>query len=160
MGDDLREAICMLNSKNLEMWGHIHLKEITPGGPVYIKVYIENIPPGAHGFHIHRSGDSSCGPKGLCSHYNPFGKQHGGLNDPDAHIGDLGNVYADSEGTVDVEFVAQYVRLRGEYSVLGRSFVVHEGEDDLGLGGHEDSKTTGHSGSRIMWGIIAVKETC
>jgi Cu-Zn family superoxide dismutase len=37
----------------------------------------------------------------------------------------------------------------------GRSLIVHADEDDLGLGGHEDSITTGHSGARIacaLWG--------
>jgi len=44
--------------------------------------------------------------------------------------------------------------LKGEYSVLGRGVVVHEREDDLGLGGHDDSKTTGHAGARIGCGVI------
>lgn len=38
--------------------------------------------------------------------------------------------------------------------LLGRSLIVHEGEDDLGLGDHDDSKTTGHSGKRMGCAII------
>ena len=34
------------------------------------------------------------------------------------------------------------IKLRGKYSVIGRSIVVHEDEDDLGLGDHSDSLTT------------------
>jgi Cu-Zn family superoxide dismutase len=37
----------------------------------------------------------------------------------------------------------------GVFSVAGRSLIVHEGEDDFGLGGHADSKTTGHAGARV-----------
>ena len=35
-----------------------------------------------------------------------------------------------------------------------RSFVVHEGEDDLGLGGVEGSLTTGAAGGRLKCGEI------
>ena len=38
--------------------------------------------------------------------------------------------------------------------LLGRSIIVHEGEDDLGQGGFEDSKITGHSGKRVGCAII------
>lgn len=34
--------------------------------------------------------------------------------------------------------------------------MVHEGKDDLGLGGHDDSKTTGHAGSRLGCGVIGL----
>jgi Cu-Zn family superoxide dismutase len=36
----------------------------------------------------------------------------------------------------------------------GRSAIVHADEDDLGLGDHEDSGTTGHSGARIGCAIF------
>ena len=50
------------------------------------------------------------------------------------------------------------IKLDGPTSVVGRSFVsnylffyikVHADEDDLGRGGYEDSKTTGHAGARL-----------
>ena len=65
------------------------------------------------------------------------------------------------------------VNLTGEHSVLGRAIVVHQGnlaliykadmllddnnvagEDDLGLGGEEDSLTTGHAGARAGCCVI------
>ena len=52
-----------------------------------------------------------------------------------------------------------FVKLFGDTSVIGRSMVVHEGEDDLGKGGHSDSLTTGHSGARVACGTIGLAET-
>jgi Cu-Zn family superoxide dismutase len=39
---------------------------------------------------------------------------------------------------------------------VGRSIIIHEDEDDLGLGNKEDSKTTGHSGARIACSVIGI----
>ena len=38
--------------------------------------------------------------------------------------------------------------------ILGRAFIVHAGEDDLGLGGDDESTKTGNAGARIAGGII------
>lgn len=47
-----------------------------------------------------------------------------------------------------------HITLFGQYSVIGRTIVVHEGVDDLGKGGHELSKTTGNAGGRLACGVI------
>ena len=44
------------------------------------------------------------------------------------------------------------IYIGGPYSVLGRSVVVHENEDDLG----KDGCPHGHSGKRIACGIIGI----
>ena len=72
-------------------------------------------------------GCLSAGP-----HFNPFGKTHGAPSDENRHVGDLGNVEADASGKVDVTITDHLVSLVGQHSVIGRSVVVHEGEDDLG----------------------------
>ena len=41
-----------------------------------------------------------------------------------SHVGDLGNVYSDERGIISTKIVDHLVSLVGEYSVLGRSFVV------------------------------------
>ena len=72
------------------------------------------------------------------------------------HVGDLGNVEAKEDGTANYYREDQLVHLSGEFSVLGRSCVVHADEDDLGLGGHELSKTTGNAGARLACGVIGI----
>ena len=41
------------------------------------------------------------------------------------------------------------IQLSGPTSIVGRAVVVHADPDDLGRGGADDSKTTGHAGARV-----------
>ena len=109
-----------------------------------------------HGFHIHEFGDLTQGCSTAGPHYNPFNKLHGGPDHISRHVGDLGNVFSDSNGNAKYELNNKLISLVGEHSVIGRSCVLHENEDDLGLGNFPDSKTTGHSGGRIACGVIGL----
>ena len=110
--------------------------------------------PGLHGFHIHEKADFSDGCKSAGPHYNPHGKSHGGPNDGERHVGDLGNITVDADGNSRGEMEDRLVKLFGETSVMGRSVMVHEQEDDLGRGSDEGSRTTGNAGARIACGKI------
>jgi len=156
---NLRKGTVIFRCKFGENHGYATLEETRPKGPVRIHVHVEGFEGiGNCGFHIHRSGNTECGAKSLCDHYNPTNKNHGGLNEADSHVGDLGNVTANSEGIIDQTLIAEKVRLSGVLSVYGRSMIIHEDEDDLGKGRYKDSLTTGHSGRRMLWGIIAVND--
>lgn len=85
-----------------------------------------------------------------------FGKTHGGPGDDVRHVGDLGNIEADSDGVGVYTAVDDLVMLSGAMSVIGRSMVIHADTDDLGKGGHDDSLTTGHAGSRVACGVIGL----
>ena len=69
------------------------------------------------------------------------------------HIGDLGNILADEDGAASGTLLA-YVPLWGEYGIRGRAVVVHEGTDDLGLGGDDGSRAVGNAGARPGCGTI------
>ena len=70
------------------------------------------------------------------------------------HVGDLANVEANENGEAYYSAEDSLITLYGNYSVLGRSCVLHKDIDDLGLGGHELSKTTGNAGGRVACGVI------
>ncbi len=72
------------------------------------------------------------------------------------HVGDLGNVTAGEDGVANYEIEDHLIMLHGATSVIGRSCVCHAGVDDLGLGGHELSSTTGNAGGRLACGVIGL----
>jgi Cu-Zn family superoxide dismutase len=106
-----------------------------------------------HGFHIHESGDLREGCKSCCAHYNPHNTEHSGLDG--GHAGDLGNIKTDKNG--DCKMSINTTKFIVD-EILGRSIIIHEDKDDLGLGTFEDSKTTGHSGSRIACALIGISK--
>ena len=106
-----------------------------------------------HGFHIHESGDLREGCKSCCSHYNPENTEHGGIYG--GHAGDLGNIKTDEHGVCKMSLKTNKFNI---HNILGRSIIIHEDEDDLGLGEYEDSKTTGHSGARIACALIGISK--
>ena len=149
------KAVCVLDSQTMKkgVSGVVYFEE-TADKKTRIYGSIRGLRPGLHGFHIHEAGDMTKGCDSACAHYNPYGHTHGGLTSKKRHVGDLGNVSAGKNGVATFDIVDRFVKLRGKYSVIGRSLVVHEDEDDLGAGNHEDSHTTGHSGKRLACGVI------
>ncbi len=65
------------------------------------------------------SGDLSGGCASAGSHFNPFNKNHGGPNDHERHVGDLGNIKSDDEGNVKFAFIDKAISLNGPYSIVG-----------------------------------------
>tara|TARA_B100000963_G_C22172470_1_gene470877 strand:- start:47 stop:514 length:468 start_codon:yes stop_codon:yes gene_type:complete len=144
------QAVCVFKD---EIKGYVLFKEDLKKKETIIKVELDNVPKGKHGFHIHETGDLRMGCSSLCAHYNPHNKDHGGLNDKNRHVGDLGNLES-KKGKVSKTFRDKLIKLRGKYSIVGRSVVIHADEDDLGKGGDKESLITGNSGARIACGVI------
>ncbi|KAG8387586.1 hypothetical protein BUALT_Bualt02G0036700 [Buddleja alternifolia] len=118
-------------------------------GPTTVNVRVTGLTPGKHGFHLHEFGDTTNGCISTGPHFNPNGLTHGAPEDEVRHAGDLGNIVANAEGVAEATIVDSQIPLTGPNSVVGRAFVVHELEDDLGKGGHELSLSTGNAGGRL-----------
>ena len=122
---------------------------------VMVKALFTKLPPGPHGFHIHKAGDlRGEGCMGLCEHYDLGHHVHGAgpTSKKERHTGDLGNIALPAKQKCMRK--SYYIKGPSVLDLLGRSLIVHEDKDDLGKGGYDDSKTTGHSGKRIGCAII------
>ncbi len=128
---------------------------VEKGNGVAVKAQFTEMPTGKHGFHIHEFGDMSDGCTTLGAHWNPTSQKHGGVHSRVRHAGDFGNV---ERSKVYRYFITGARILTGlpAFRILGRSVVIHEGKDDLGLGGAPDSETTGGSGARIGCAVIGL----
>ena len=67
-----------------------------------------------------------------------------------------GNLEFDEKGNCKTKLITAKFTVQ---EVIGRSLIVHEDEDDLGLGDNEESKKTGNSGKRIACSILAYAES-
>ncbi|XVF19840.1 hypothetical protein REPUB_Repub11eG0145500 [Reevesia pubescens] len=125
-------------------------------GPTTVNVRITGLTPGLHGFHLHQYGDTTNGCMSTGAHFNPNNMTHGAPEDKVRHAGDLGNIVANADGVAEATIADTQIPLSGPNAVIGRAFVVHELEDDLGKGGHELSLTTGNAGGRLACGIVGL----
>jgi Cu-Zn family superoxide dismutase len=147
---------CDGSAESGEVRGQVTFEQADEASDCTITYKVTGLAPGPHGFHVHEKADFSDGCKSAGPHYNPFGKTHGGPDDEERHVGDLGNIVAGADGVAEGTIVDKLINISGEYTVIGRSMMVHEDEDDLGKGGHELSPTTGNAGARIACGEITL----
>jgi len=153
--EEIVKAVVQLEHVEGDISGGIVLKQ-EPNKPTIIRGQIKGLEPGMHGIHIHEFGDLSDGCDSAGGHYNPDGVDHGDLMQ--GHVGDLGNIVADEQGVASFKIVARRVDLSGDRSVVGRAMVIHADEDDLGLGGDEESLKTGNAGERLACGVIRLRK--
>ena len=99
-------------------------------------------------FHIHEFATEGNDCSSTGGHYNPYDGEHGPLDAPDRHVGALGNIPVGGE----YEITDGMVTLDGEHSAIGKSIVIHEGEDDFG-------PPMGNAGPRVACGTIELVET-
>jgi Cu-Zn family superoxide dismutase len=125
----------------------------TPNG-VLIQLRLEQIAAGEHAIHIHEMGQ--CQPpnfQSAGSHYNPSNAPHGLLLENGPHAGDLPNIFAQENGTVQADILTNQVTFSGGPNSLfkdgGTALVVHAKGDDY------QTNPAGASGDRIACGVIA-----
>jgi len=138
--------------------GIINLHQCSPQFPTQISVdlSVEDKTDSIHALHIHEYGNLLKGCMGAGGHYNPYNEYHGSKKHHGIrrHVGDLINNVKSSKGGIKTSFCDELVTLYGPNSVFGRTLVIHSGEDDLGLGGDEESLITGNAGGRMACAII------
>src|ERR1700752_1619056 len=118
------------------------------GDEVQVVADITGLTPGKHGFHIHQFGDCSAPDAATAGpHFNPTNQHHGGPMTERHHPGDLGKIETDASGKAHLDWKGK-LSLNGKDSIIGKSVVVHEKEDDL------KTDPSGNSGARIACGAI------
>lgn len=150
------EAIFNMRDRNnkLGITGKIFFHQCNPNSIVRVKFDLHNLSPNqTRAIHIHEKSISenqdcmSAGP-----HWNPYNKEHGSIwiDAYERHAGDLiNNLTSDSNGNFKYVYCDPLLTLYGNNSIIGRSVIIHEKQDDLGLGNNEDSKKTGNAGGRV-----------
>jgi Cu-Zn family superoxide dismutase len=147
-GQDVTNATCKLESKSgSQVTGTVTFMKM--GDQVHVEADITGLKPGKHGFHIHEKGDCSAPDAASAgAHFNPTQHKHGGPTmPPERHEGDLGNVETDASGKTHLSWMGK-LSLSGADSIIGKSVVVHEKEDDL------KTDPSGNSGARVACGVI------
>lgn len=113
------KAVCVVgpNGKPCEggsnsgVTGTINFSQADASSPTHITYEVTGLTPGLHGFHVHEKADFSDGCMSAGPHYNPFGKTHGGPDDEERHVGDLGNIEADASGLAKGSMTAPLIHL-------------------------------------------------
>ena len=93
--DPVIKAVCVLTGEG-NLKGVITFEQT--GGITKVTGEVEGLAAGDHGFHIHEYGDLTNGCTSAGGHYNPEGKEHGGPEMVERHVGDLGNIVAGADG--------------------------------------------------------------
>jgi len=148
------KAVVVFNEKKIK--GVVYFIEDLVNDYIEIDINISGLKKnGIHGFHIHEAGDLTDHCESLCAHFNPYKKTHGCPGMKNRHVGDLGNLIADSNGNAKYKIKDDYIKLRGsKCNILGRGLIIHADPDDCGKGNNEASLINGNAGKRIACGII------
>ena len=158
-----KNAIAVFNSPNVK--GTVRFHQCVGENGVVVVFYLHNLPPNkTYAIHIHQYGDERDGCKSLGGHWNPLGAEHGSIaiDINNSHAGDLiNNLTANNKGEFQGHYYDPRLQIRGDIneSIVGRSVVIHDGVDDLGLGNNKESKITGNAGGRMTCAIIGQSKT-
>jgi Cu-Zn family superoxide dismutase len=137
--------------------GTVEVRQVAHG--TLFVIDLRNLPPGAHGFHLHERG--VCEAPGFQSaggHYNPGNRAHGADNANGPHAGDLPNIRVTQQGTAAAEMHSSLVSLdanpsraggSGPHTLLdadGTAIMIHQQADDY--------RDMDSAGSRIACGVL------
>ena len=142
------DAIAVLSpTQGNEVRGTIYFTKVASG--VRIDGEVTGLKPGSHGFHIHEKGDCSAPDAASAGgHYNPTKMPHGAPSSAERHLGDFGNIEANSAGVARFSRIDRSATLEGANSIIGHGVIVHADPDDL------KSQPAGNAGKRVACGVI------
>jgi Cu-Zn family superoxide dismutase len=124
---------------------------IQEGTGIRVVADLSGLTTGKHGFHIHEFGDGTAADgMSLGGHFNPDNTMHGGPDDKNRHVGDLGNIEADRSGRAKYNRLDTRISFQGRDSIIGRSIVIKEKTDDY------KTQPGGGAGLRIAYGVIGI----
>jgi superoxide dismutase, Cu-Zn family len=130
--------------------GQVTLVEGPEG--VFVHGQVTGLTPGGHGFHFHQVGRCEPPFETAGGHFNPTGRQHGLASTSGPHAGDMANIFADANGSAQIEAFAPLVTLgSGAHGLLdadGTAILIHAGPDD------HTTDPSGNSGDRIACAVL------
>lgn len=159
---------CYFNNTYSPIQGRVDMRQDLSVAPplLDVKVRVKGLPQTwmserERAMHVHQWGDISRNCYNTGPHYDRDNSFHGPPTATDSsarHDGDLGNFRQSNNGVIDATFSVQNLLLAGDDGILGRSFVLKEGRDDLGRGNTPVSLQTGNSGQPIACCVIGLAD--
>ena len=141
------QASAAMMNANGESVGAVTLRETPQGTLLHAK--LENLPAGAHAFHVHAVGVCEPPFKSAGGHFNPGGAKHGIDNAEGMHVGDMPNIHVPESGALEIEVLNAQLHLDAAlFDEDGAAIVIHDGPDDY------VSDPAGAAGPRIACGVI------
>ena len=123
------------------------------GKNVALDLNVYQLKPGIHAVHLHEKGDcSSEDASSAGGHWNPTTHNHGKWGHDEHHMGDIGNLVADKDGTARLQFKTDKwcIGCKDETkNIVGKSLIIHAGRDDF------KTQPTGNAGGRV--GCVEIK---
>lgn len=124
----------------------------TASGQMHVRIELQNVPEGAHGVHIHETGDCSAADYTSAGGHLAGDAQHGVMVEGGPHPGDLPNAHAGPDGTVMVEYFNDRLTMDMLSDGDGAAFIVHSAPDDY------ESQPSGAAGDRIACAVLVAPE--
>jgi Cu-Zn family superoxide dismutase len=149
------EARARLRNPAGNVIGEVKFKQEKDG--VSVRVKVQGLTPGFHGFHIHTIG--SCVAPDFVSaggHFNPHGQSH------PAHAGDMPVLLINADGSGEVRLTDGLFKVADLFDADGSAIIVHAGPDNYANipsryapnGPDATTLATGDSGGRVACGTI------
>jgi superoxide dismutase, Cu-Zn family len=134
--------------------GTVQLTDSADG--LAIQTDLSDLPPGAHGFHLHTSGSCEPAPNdqgqmtaalAAGGHYDPDNTGRHAGPEGDGHKGDLPVLEVAADGTAQVTLKAPRLTVA---DARGRALMIHAGGDNYS----DQPKPLGGGGARIACGLV------